>query len=58
MLSTKLLRTLPDVPPDETLSGVKVSEGSSGVAIFGLILAIGAAIGGGGSGSSSSSSSN
>ena len=24
VLSTKLLRTLPDVPPDETLSGVKV----------------------------------
>ena len=38
--------------------GVEVTEGSSGIAILGLVLAIGAAAGGGGSGGSGSSSSN
>ena len=38
--------------------GVEVSEGSSGIAILGLVLAIGAAAGGGGSGGSGSTSSN
>ena len=38
--------------------GVKVSEGSNGVAILGLILAVGAAAGGGSSGGSGSTSSN
>ena len=38
--------------------GVQVTEGSSGIAILGLVVAIGAAVGGGGSGGSGSSSSN
>ncbi len=38
--------------------GVQVTEGSNGIAILGLVLAIGAAAGGGGSGGSGSSSSN
>ena len=38
--------------------GVQVTEGSSGIAILGLVLAIGAAAGGGGSTGSGSSSSN
>ena len=38
--------------------GVQVTEGSSGIAILGLVLAIGAAAGGGGSGGSGSASSN
>jgi hypothetical protein len=38
--------------------GVEVSGGSNGIAILGLILAIGAAAGGGGSGGSGSNSSN
>ncbi len=38
--------------------GVEVSEGSNGIAILGLLVAIGAAVGGGGSGGSGSSSSN
>jgi len=38
--------------------GVEVTEGSNGIAILGLILAIGAAAGGGGSGGSGSTSSN
>ena len=38
--------------------GVQVTEGSNGIAILGLILAIGAAAGGGGSGGSGSGSSN
>ena len=41
------------LPPD-----VQVTEGSNGIAILGLVLAIGAAAGGGGSGGSGSSSSN
>ncbi len=36
--------------------GVEVTEGSNGIAILGLVVAIGAAAGGGGSGSGSSSS--
>ena len=39
-------------------SGVEISEGSNGLAILGLVLAIGAAAGGGGSGGSGSASSN
>ena len=38
--------------------GVQVTEGSNGIAILGLVLAIGAAAGGGGSGGSGSASSN
>ena len=38
--------------------GVQVTEGSNGIAILGLVLAIGAAAGGGGSSGSGSSSSN
>ena len=38
--------------------GVQVTEGSNGIAILGLVLAIGAAVGGGGSGGSGSASSN
>ncbi len=38
--------------------GVQVTEGSNGIAILGLVLAIGAAAGGGSSGGSGSSSSN
>ena len=38
--------------------GVQVTEGSNGIAILGLVLAIGAAAGGGGSGGSGSTSSN
>ena len=38
--------------------GVQVTEGSSGIAILGLVLAIGAAAGGGGSGGTGSTSSN
>ena len=38
--------------------GVEVTEGSNGIAILGLVIAIGAAAGGGGSGGSGSSSSN
>ncbi len=38
--------------------GTEVSEGSNGIGLFGLILAIGVAAGGGGSGGSGSSSSN
>jgi len=38
--------------------GVEVTEGSNGIAILGLVLAIGAAAGGGGSGGSGTSSSN
>ena len=38
--------------------GVQVTEGSNGIAILGLVLAIGAAAGGGGSGGSGSGSSN
>ena len=38
--------------------GVKVSEGSNGIALLGLIIAIAAAAGGGGSGGSGSTSSN
>ena len=38
--------------------GVQVTEGSNGIALLGLVLAIGAAAGGGGSGGSGTSSSN
>ena len=38
--------------------GVEVSESSNGIAILGLVVAVGAAVGGGGSGGSGASSSN